>query len=359
MRVQDLLSSLVPAGKAAAWDPVGVQIGDPAADVQSVAVCHEVTEAVVAAVIERPPDLLVTYHPLLFHPTTALVAGRSAAGRALRLARAGVNLAVVHTAFDVAAGGAADALAATAGIESPDGFGRIDGPDAVKVVTFVPPDYVEQVYAAMSTAGGGSIGRYSGCSFRSEGVGTFLPDEAARPAVGSHGELSRESEIRLEMVAPESRIEAVVAALAAVHPYEEPAYDIFKTRSNGGFVGRFGRRAGPIRLGALARELEQSLPATAVRVAGDMDSEVTVVAVVPGSGGDLTAAAASVCAAVIVTGDVSHHQTVQALDRGLFVIDAGHAPTERPGMRQLYAAVAGLGVTARDLTNLNTDPWGR
>jgi dinuclear metal center YbgI/SA1388 family protein len=359
MRVQDLLSSLVPARKATAWDPVGVQIGDPAADVHSVAVCHEVTEAVVAAVIERPPDLLITYHPLLFHPTTALVAGRSPAGRALRLARAGVNLAVVHTAFDVAAGGTADALAEAAGIESPGGFGRIDGPDAVKVVTFVPPDHVEKVYAAMSGAGGGSIGRYAGCSFRSEGVGTFLPDGAARPAVGSHGELNRESEIRLEMVAPESRVEAVVAALAAVHPYEEPAYDLFNTHSNGGFVGRVGRRAGPIRLGALARELEQSLPATAVRVAGDMDSDIAVVAVVPGSGSDFIAAAASVGAAVIVTGDVSHHQTVRALDRGLFVIDAGHAPTERPGMRRLYAAVAGLGVTARDLTNLNTDPWGR
>ena len=41
------------------------------------------------------------------------------------------------------------------------------------------------------------------------------------------------------------------------------------------------------------------------------------------------------------------------------VIDAGHVPTERPGMRSLYAAVAALGVETRDLTGLKTNPWGR
>src|SRR5262245_13074668 len=129
-RVSDVLTApaeRAPFEKAAAWDPVGLQLGDPAAPVRSVALCHEVTESVVAAVEREAPDLLVTYHPLLFHATRRLVAGRTPEGRALRLIAAGTALAVVHTSFDVAPGGAADALAEALGLENTRGFGPVDG----------------------------------------------------------------------------------------------------------------------------------------------------------------------------------------------------------------------------------------
>lgn len=94
------------------WDPTGLQLGDPDVAVSTVGVCHEVTEEVVARLEERPVDLLVSYHPLLFAPTNRLLAGRSAGARSYRLIRAGVNLLITHTDFDSAPGGTADALAA-------------------------------------------------------------------------------------------------------------------------------------------------------------------------------------------------------------------------------------------------------
>lgn len=94
------------------WDPAGLQLGDPDAPVSTVGVCHEVTEEVVARMEESPVDLLVSYHPLLFAPTTRLLGGRSAGGRSYRLIRAGVDLLITHTDFDSAPGGTADALAA-------------------------------------------------------------------------------------------------------------------------------------------------------------------------------------------------------------------------------------------------------
>ena len=39
------LSALAPPDKAAGWDPVGLQLGDPGAGAGPVAVCHEVTDA--------------------------------------------------------------------------------------------------------------------------------------------------------------------------------------------------------------------------------------------------------------------------------------------------------------------------
>ena len=62
---------------AADWDPVGLQLGDPGSQADTFAVCHEVTEAVVAALETSPVDLLVTYHPLLFEPVNRIVGGRS------------------------------------------------------------------------------------------------------------------------------------------------------------------------------------------------------------------------------------------------------------------------------------------
>jgi putative NIF3 family GTP cyclohydrolase 1 type 2 len=109
---------------AASWDPVGLQLGDPRSVANRVGVCHEVTEEVVSLVEEDPVDLLVTYHPLLFHPTSRLLAGRSAEARAYRLVRAGVALLVTHTDFDAAPGGVADALAAMLGLGDVRPFGE-------------------------------------------------------------------------------------------------------------------------------------------------------------------------------------------------------------------------------------------
>ncbi|MGH8913170.1 MAG: Nif3-like dinuclear metal center hexameric protein, partial [Acidimicrobiia bacterium] len=108
---------------AAPWDPVGLQLGDLTAQADSVAVCHEVTEEVVATLEKDPVDLLVTYHPLLFEPVNRIVAGRSPSARAFRLLGAGVSLVVIHTDFDAAPGGTADALAARLQLRDIEPFG--------------------------------------------------------------------------------------------------------------------------------------------------------------------------------------------------------------------------------------------
>jgi dinuclear metal center YbgI/SA1388 family protein len=341
--------------KAAGWDPVGLQVGDPGAPVAAVAVCHEVTEDVVAAVEAEPVDLLVTYHPLLFRPTTRLVAGPTASGRTLRLAARGVGVAAVHTAFDVARGGSADALAGALGLENPTGFGPLWGAESVKVVTFVPAAAADDVVAAMAGAGAGTVGGYTACSFRSEGHGTFLPGEGTAPVAGRVGVLNREPEVRIEMVAPLRDRDRVVAALVAAHPYEEPAFDVYERSGDAAMVGRTGTPAGSTTLADLAGRVSSALGGM-TRIAGDPGRRVATVACLPGSGGSFLDAVAG-RVDVVVTGDVSHHRARGALDRGTAVIDAGHVPTERPGVRALYAAVAAAVPGAVDLTGIDADPW--
>lgn len=349
------LAGLTRPERAAAWDPVGLQLGDPNAPVDRVAVCHEVTDAVVDSVGSDPPGLLVAYHPLLFKPTSRLVAGRTPAGRAWALVRAGIALAVTHTDFDVSPVGTSAALAEALGLFDPVGFGPVPGRDQIKIVTFVPADAVDRVVEAMVTAGAGRIGDYTGCSFRHPGTGRFVAGEGANPTVGAAGESTEVSEMRLEMIAGRRGEEAVVAALVAAHPYEEPAFDVYDTRSNQAMIGRVGAWEGL--LGELVETVSNRLGSSGLRVAGDLNAPVRQVAAVPGSGGSFIEAAVAAGADALVTGDVDHHRAAAAVGMGLAVIDAGHAATEVPGMASLVSAVAGLGVPVADLTGDGRGPW--
>jgi len=350
-----VLSRRVHQDKAASWDRHGLQIGDPNAPTGPIGVCHEVTEEVVRAAIEAGLGLLVTYHPLIFHPISQVVSGRGPGGRAYRLLRAGVAVATFHTAWDVARGGAADALASALGLRNTSGFAPLEATSRIKVVTFVPPDQVDEVAAALAAAGAGRIGNYDGCGFRSEGIGTFLPGPGADPVAGRPESLNYEKEIRLEMVADQRLEPDLLAALTASHPYEEPAFDVYDIRANVGMAGRVGELVEPMSPSALVSLVERALSSTP-RIAVRDEADLTRVAVVPGSGGSMVAAAADAGAEVLITGDVSHHETMDALDRGLGVIDPGHAATEKPGVSALLDVVTGFAPDAVDLTTDPT-PW--
>lgn len=352
--VQGAIDGLAPFARAGGWDPVGLQIGDPDQEVSRAAVCHEVTSPVLERAIGDGIDLLVSYHPLLFHPTTRLVAGPGPAGRALTLAAAGVSLLVVHTSFDVAPGGTADALADALGLVDTRPFDPLWGPETAKVVTFVPEAAVDPVTDAMVDAGAGRIGAYSGCAFRVHGEGTFVPGVGAAPLVGNLGERSVAPEVRIEMVAPRSRVRGVVAALVAAHPYEEPAFDVYERLGDAGFLGRAGTFSGSFE--DLVGDVQERIGGS-LRCSGRPAGDRLTVGVVPGSGAPAIPRAAQAGVDVLVTGDVKHHDARAAADLGMAVIDPGHAATEGPGIERLYAAVAAVIDDAIDLSGVDADPW--
>ncbi len=360
--ISDILAALAaraPFERAAAWDPVGLVLGDSSAPARKIAVCHEVTEAVVAALESDPVDLLVAYHPLLFQPTQRLVAGRTPEGRALRLMRAGIALGVVHTNFDVAPGGTADALADALQLADVEGFGPLYGAASKKLVTFVPRAAADAVLDAVAGAGAARIGNYTHCSFRTEGTGTFFAGEGAAPRAGKRGELSVEPEVRLEFLVSPAREAEAVRALVGAHPYEEPAFDLFERRGEARPAGRIGRIEGEVSLAELSDRVADALQGPVPRVAGDPGQRVRRVAVLPGAGEDFARAAREAGADVFVTGDLRHHATRRALDAGLASIDAGHAATERPGVERLLALIAAQGLETAGLLDLDADPWSR
>jgi hypothetical protein len=96
-----------------------------------------------------------------------------------------------------------------------------------KIVVFVPEPDGEAVRMAMGEAGAGRIGNYDYCSFTTKGLGRFRPLDGAKPAIGEVGQLEDVVEERIETVCSEQRLKDVLAAIRRVHPYEEPAIDVY------------------------------------------------------------------------------------------------------------------------------------
>jgi hypothetical protein len=97
-----------------------------------------------------------------------------------------------------------------------------------KLVFFVPESHLEQVKTAVFSAGAGRIGNYDQCCWQVPGVGQFRPLAGATPYIGSNDQCETLSEYRVEMVCADEFIHVAVAALRATHPYEEPAFDVWR-----------------------------------------------------------------------------------------------------------------------------------
>ena len=102
------------------------------------------------------------------------------------------------------------------------------------LVFYSPVESTEDVLAAVHAAGAGALGDYRECAFVTRGAGRFRPVAGARPAIGTVGDLEVLPEDRVEVVLERSLRGAVVAALRAAHPYEEPAFHIIETAPNDG-----------------------------------------------------------------------------------------------------------------------------
>jgi hypothetical protein len=97
----------------------------------------------------------------------------------------------------------------------------------VKLVWFVPREALEATRDAVFAAGAGRIGDYERCSWYAAGTGTFFGGVGTDPSIGQAGREERVAELRVETVVPAESLRAVVDALVAAHPYEEPAYDVY------------------------------------------------------------------------------------------------------------------------------------
>lgn len=360
-----MLDEWYPPQYADDWDAVGLVCGDPDTGVHRILLAVDPVSAVADEAIEAGAELLVCHHPLFLRGVHG-VAATDPKGRIVhRLLRAGCGLFTAHTNADSPAGGVSESLALALGLREIRPLAPDPAPLLEKVVVFAPAAAADEVRAALAGAGAGALGDYDSCTFTSSGVGRFRPLAGARPAIGQVGRIEEVEEVRIEAVFRRALRWAVVSAMLAAHPYEEPAYDVlelaqFDEPDRGS--GRVGRLESPMCLREFAAHVAAVLPVTAsgVRVAGDPDLQVETVGLCGGAGDFLLDRARAAGVDVYVTSDLRHHPASELRENGTpALVDVAHWAAEftwLPVLRRRLASALGDTVKVR-VSQTNTEPW--
>ncbi|MEE4353789.1 MAG: Nif3-like dinuclear metal center hexameric protein [Desulfatiglans sp.] len=110
-------------------------------------------------------------------------------------------------------------------------------------------------------------------------------------------------------------------------------------------LGRIGDLLHPVTLAAMTESIKRILGTGDLKPIGPKDRVVRRVAVVGGSGGDLVHMACERGADILLTGDIGHHQALEARALGIALIDGGHFGTEKAAFRVIADHMRGV-VTA-------------
>lgn len=377
MRLADvvaLVEGWYPPHRAEEWDSVGLICGDPDAEVRTVLLAVDPVQAVADEAVALGADLVIVHHPLFLRGTTTVAASTSKGRVVHDLITAGCGLLTAHTNADAPAGGVSEAIALALGLvpESvvalqADPVGPMD-----KVVVFAPEGEVSALLREqLAAAGAGQLGAYDSASFSSVGTGRFRPLAGAKPAIGTVGAIEDVAEERIEVIAPRSKRQILIDVIRAIHPYEEPAYDVIELAevpdpTHGS--GRWGRLPAPMSLRAFADHAAAVFPPTAggLRVSGDPERLIESVALCGGAGDFLLERARAIGADVYVTSDLRHHPASESAEEGgPALVDVAHWAAESlwlPVLRDrlVDALAAGpddtVGVSVH-VSTINTDPW--
>ncbi|MBP6888429.1 MAG: hypothetical protein KBC21_01880 [Candidatus Pacebacteria bacterium] len=97
-----------------------------------------------------------------------------------------------------------------------------------KLIVHSPLSHSQIIRNALGEVGAGKVGNYEYCSFTYTGIGRFRGNEKSNPAIGVVGQLEEVEEESIEIVMEESILRLAIQKLKEVHPYEEPAYEVYK-----------------------------------------------------------------------------------------------------------------------------------
>jgi len=311
------------------YDNAGLLTGDPAWDCTGVLCCLDVTEAVVQEATDRGCNLIVAHHPLIFKGLKRLTGRNYVERTVIDAIKKDIAIYAIHTNLDNVISGVSGRMAKVLGLTDVQILAPKTG-TLLKLFTFVPRAQAAQVRQALFDAGAGVISRYSECSFNTEGTGTFRAGEGTKPFVGEKDQLHQEPEVRVEVVLPQYRQSAVIAALLAAHPYEEVAYDLVSLANvqPGLGAGVTGYLPEPLETTAFLALLKEKFGLQLVRHTPSSGKPVRKVALCGGAGSSLVSSALAAQADAYVTGDMKYHEFFDA-DGRILIADIGHFESEQ------------------------------
>jgi dinuclear metal center YbgI/SA1388 family protein len=332
MKIQEILNELeylAPPALQESYDNSGLMVGEPGIECTGALLTLDITEAVIEEAAHLGVNLIIAHHPIWFQARKRLN-GEDLVSRCILLAiRKNIALYSIHTNLDNVLSGVNQVIAQKLGLKN---LKILDPKPALllKLVVYVPKDYSEKLLNALFQAGAGKIGAYDECAFVSEGIGSFRPSDSAKPFSGTAGVREQAQENRVEVIFQSWLKNRVIAAMYQSHPYEEVAWQLFRTENT---LGEYGS--------GMIGELEHDLPKQeflalvkeafktgGIRYADKQGEFVRKIAVCGGSGSFLIPNALRAKADALLTADISYHKFFDGEGR-MMILDIGHFESEQ------------------------------
>ena len=351
------LEESFPLSLQESYDNSGLICGRMDQEVQGVLLCLDSLEATVDEAIAKNCQLIIAHHPIIFKGLKKIT-GNTYVERVIeKCIQHHISLYAIHTNLDNHINGVNGEIANRLGLKNR----RILRPmtnQLYKLVVFVPKNSLSAIDSALFQIGVGSIGNYSECHFRTEGIGTFMPNELANPSIGTKNIREEVAEFRVEYLVPKPLIGIALRTLFEAHPYEEVSHEIYPIenqdqRLGAGMIGEL-----PLEMDALSflKSLKTTFNCQVIRHTEVLSKPIKTVALCGGSGSFLLTDAIRSKADIFITGDFKYHEFFDA-ESHLIIADIGHFESEQ-FTPQLLAEKLKEKFTkfAVHLTDLNTNP---
>lgn len=337
--ITSFLESIAPLSYQEDYDNSGLITGEPDLSVTSALISLDCTEEIVDEAIENGCNLIISHHPIVFKGLKKFNGKTYVERVIIKAIKNDIAIYAIHTNLDHVQSGVNAKICDKLGLVNQQIL--LPKSDILKkLTTYVPVANVEDVRKALFSAGAGSIGNYSDCSFNAEGYGTFKAMADANPYVGEKNVLHREKEVKVEVVFKSYQEGQLVRALKQAHPYEEVAFDIYQ-------LGNKNETVGAGMLAFLKKEtdelsfleyVKEKLQAEVIRYTALRGQPVKKVAVCGGSGSFLLQHAIAAQADVYISADFKYHEFFDAAEK-IVIADVGHFESEQFTQELLYELI--------------------
>ena len=327
--ITQFLEHQFPLSLQESYDNSGLLIGNLEMEITGVLICLDSIEKIVDEAIEKSCNLIIAHHPIIFKGLKKMTESNYIERVVSKCIKNDIALYAIHTNLDNHFEGVNKEIANRIGLKNLRILQPIQG-NLSKLTVFVPKDALEKLDEAIFKAGGGQIGNYSECHFRTEGTGTFKGNENSNPQIGNKNVREAFEEFRVEYLVSNYNLRSVLNAMYAAHPYEEVAYEIYPIQNSNqfegaGMIGELETEQDEI---AFLKQLKSTFNCGIIRHTQLLGRKIKKVAVCGGSGSFLLSKAIQQKADIFITGDFKYHEFFDA-EKQIIIADIGHFESEQ------------------------------
>ena len=324
----DYLEKFAPLSFQEEYDNCGLIIGQSESEINGVLVSLDVTEEVIDEAIAKKCNLIVAHHPLIFRGLKKTNGHNYIERAVIKAIKNDIAIYAMHTNLDNVTNGVNFKIAEKLNLHNV----KILKPKKstiMKLTVFCPVSNTPKLQNAFYAAGAGQIGNYSNCSFKSSGIGSFKPNSAAKPVVGSNNRYEEVEENKLEVIFPIHLKDTILETMRKNHEYEEVSYFLHKIENDNQEVGSgaIGMLTEEMDISDFLAFLKKQMNLGLIRYTQPENQKIKKVAVCGGVGSFLLQDAKKQGADVFITADYKYHEFFDA-EKQIMIADIGHFESE-------------------------------